>query len=276
MSPLTELLGVDIEIFDVLICFGLILTRIVVIVLLTPFLGGKSVPGRTRMVIALVLSVFIYPVLAPGALEQIPEAKTILIALFFKELFFGFCIGLISIVIFFAIEAAGRIVDQQGGGGNAMLFVPQLGQASIYGVFYFWLAIAFFIAVDGHVLFLEAMYQSFQTVPLMELPRIESLINSDQTSRFFTLIIKLCADVLIIATKLASPVLVAVLLVDIVLGIANKMAPQINVFELGFSLRGYSRPLMVFVSIHILMLQLDGLSDSIVKYVYEMSYLFGL
>ena len=65
---------------------------------------------------------------------------------------------------------------------------------------------------------------------------------------FFYFFIDLTSSLFIIAIKLSAPVLITILLVDLVLGIANKMAPQINVFELGFSIKGYMAPLILWVA----------------------------
>ena len=71
------------------------------------------------------------------------------------------------------------------------------------------------------------------------------------------------------------PVLITILLIDIVLGIANKMAPQINVFELGFAIKGYAGPLMVYVSLMVLVTQMDVIMKGMVKQIYDLTALFG-
>lgn len=269
-SLIKQTLGIEIDFYFVFVIWFLIFIRIFMMLLLTPFLGSRAVPARGRVAVAVALSIFLYPLLTPGLKNNFPEHVGLLLPLFLKEAFFGFTIGLVTIMVFYALEAAGSIVDNQRGGGNAQVFVPQLGQVSIFGLFNFWLAIAFFISVGGHRHFLEAFISSYQTVPLLDFPAQEPGISA-----FLELMIRLSGDVLIIAVQFAAPVLIAVLLVDLVLGLANKMAPQINVFELGFAVKGYVGPLMIYVSILILVTQMDVILKVMIKNVYEVAKLFG-
>ncbi|MBI2339102.1 MAG: flagellar biosynthetic protein FliR [Deltaproteobacteria bacterium] len=270
MTQFAEQLGIRIDLYSALIIAGLIFTRLFVMFQLTPFLGGRAIPGRARIVLSLTLTLFLYPLLVPPLIDQLPENKGLIIALFFKEIFFGFSLGLVTTMVFYALEAAGRVVDHQRGGGNAEIFLPQLGQVSIFGLYNFWLAVAFFLAIGGHRLFLKAVFSSFETVPLLDFPAL-----APGFSPFLELIVRLSGDVLIIAMQLAAPVIIAVLLVDLVLGIANKMAPQINVFELGFAVKGYIAPVMLYVSVLILVTQMEKIMEGMVKSVYQLSAIFG-
>lgn len=269
MDKIAEALGIKIDFYAAFLTWGLLFTRITVMLLLTPFLGTRAIPTRARTAMALALSVFFYPILVHPILGDFPENHGILFALYLKEAFFGFTIGFSTIMVFYALESAGRIVDHQRGGANAQVFVPQLGQVSIFGLFNFWLAIALFLSIGGHRHFLEAFFLSFKTVPLLSLPDLEPGL-----SPFLQLLVRLSGDVLVIAVQLAAPVLITIFLIDLVLGIANKMAPQINVFELGFAVKGYAGPLMIYVSLLVLVSQMDFIMKKMVKTVYELTFLF--
>lgn len=270
MTAFAESLGIKIDLYFALICWGLIFTRIFVMLLFTPFLGSRAVPARARMATAIAFSLFLYPLLVPPLEGMVPDNKGIIIALFFKEIFFGFAISLVTVMVFFALEAAGRVVDHQRGGGNAELFVPQLGQVSMFGLFNFWLAIAFFLSIGGHRLFLKAFFLSYQTVPLLELPQM-----APGFSPFLDFVVRLSGDVLVIAMQIAAPVVIAAFLIDMVLGIANKMAPQINVFELGFAIRGYAAPLIIYIAIYVLVSQMDKVMKGMVDSIGQLSKLFA-
>lgn len=252
MDQLAQQFGITIDLYDSLIGWGLIFMRTFVMLMLTPFLGGRGVSGRIRMVTAIVLSVFVFANLQDTLSGQLPDDKGLIIALFFKEVFIGLAIGLTTIMVFYAVEAGGRIVDNQRGSANAQIFVPQLGQVSIFGLFQFWLGLALFLQLNGHILFLNAFLKGFQVVPVFFLPTIEPGL-----SPFLQLMIRMSADVLVLGMQLAAPVLIAIFLTDLVLGIANKMAPQIPVFELGFMLKGYVGVVMVYVSLLVLVTQMD-------------------
>lgn len=269
MSAIADALGMRIDFFAAFLSWALIFTRIYIVVLLTPFLGTRAVPGRARTAISIALATFLYVTLAPS-LDEFPKNNGIIFALFLKEMFFGFTIGLVTLMMFYAFEAAGRIIDNQRGGANAQVFVPQLGQVSIFGLFNFWLAIAIFLGIGGHRHFLEAFFLSYQVVPVLQIPTL-----APGLSPFLQFIIRLSGDVLVIAVQLSAPVLIATLLLDVVLGIANKMAPQINVFELGHALKGYAAILMVYVSLLILASQMNVFMRQMIQSVSEASRLFG-
>jgi len=256
MSHFFEQLGINIDFYDFLISWALVFTRIFVILIITPFLGGRGVPGRVRFVVSFVISVYIFIVIKDSLLNNMPDDNGLIIALFFKEIFVGLGIGITSIMCFFAIEAGGRIVDSQRGSANAQIFLPTLGQVSIFGLFQFQLGLALFLFMGGHTVFLRAVFQGYVDVPVYALPTIAPGVTP-----FLELMIRMSADVLILGVQLAAPVLIAIFLTDLVLGIANKMAPQIPVFEIGFMMKGYIGVVMVYLSVMVLASQMDVFFD---------------
>lgn len=256
MDSLLDKFGLDVDFYSVLIGWGLVFTRTFVMVFLVPFIGGRGIAGRVRLVTSVVLATYVYYLLSYNTADMIPDERGILIALFFKEIFFGLALGLTTVMLFYAIEAGGRMVDAQRGSSNAQIFLPALGQVSIFGLFQFWLGLSFFVAIDGHVMFLKSFLQSFEQVSIYTLPVIEPGM-----SPFLKLLIRMSADVVILGTQLAAPVLIAIFLTDLVLGIASKMAPQIPVFELGFMMKGYVGVIMVYLSIGTVLSQMDKFFD---------------
>lgn len=265
MSTALQYLISETRFFPYFAIFFLCFTRFLVVFTLIPFVGGQSVPGRIRVAVSMVFAAYLSYILAPGLLDIVPTDFMTLFGLFAKELLFAYVIGFVTMAIFRAFEAAGAIVDNQRGSANAMLFLPQLGQVSIFGLFNFWLAIALFLSIGGHRMFMEAFILSFDAVPLLAFPNFGS-----GYSPFIELIVRLSGDVLVIATQLAAPVLIAILLVDLVLGLANKMAPQINVFELGFAVKGYMGPLMIYISLIVLLSQMRYFTDEMIKMIYRL------
>lgn len=256
MALWQQKLGITYDLYSGLIVFGLIFTRVFVMLILTPFLGGRGLPGQFKMVVSIVLSTFIYLIYGEANIPLLPDDRGIIIALYFKEIFFGLALGMTTIMCFYAIEAGGRIVDSQRGSANAQIFVPQLGQVSIFGLFKFWLGLAIFLSYNGHIIFLEAFFNGFEIVPVTTLPKIAPGI-----SPFLQLLVRMSADVLILGVQLAAPVLIAIFLTDIVLGIANKMAPQIPVFEIGFMLKGYVGVAMIWIAIVSIVTQMSKFFD---------------
>jgi len=269
MDTLLKQFGINIDYYAALVAWSLLFTRTFTMLILVPFLGARGISGRIRLMVAIVLSVFAYVMMGEEIQTQLPEDKGVLIALYFKEIFIGIAIGVTTIMTFYAIQAAGSIVDNQRGSANAQIFSPQLGQVSIFGLLQFWFGLALFLSMMGHIPFLKAFFEGFQTVPVFRLPNIEPGL-----SPFLKLMIRMSADVLILGVQLAAPVLIAIFLTDLVLGIANKMAPQIPVFELGFLMKGYVGVVMVYVSIAVLAAQMDVFFDTMNTNVLKVIYYF--
>ncbi len=270
MEALLKQLGINLDYYAVLISFGLVFTRIFVTLMLTPFLGGRALPSRIRFLISLVLSGYVFYFIRGDELKNIPTDKAILVALLFKEIFFGLAMGMTAIMIFYAIESAGRIVDNQRGSANAQIFLPALGQVSIFGLFQYWLGLALFLAIGGHTLFLKAVFGSFKVLPVFVMPQL-----AEGISPFLQLMIRMSADVLILGMQLSAPVLIAIFMIDLVLGIANKVAPQIHVFELGFLVKGYTGVAMVYLSIVIITLQMQEFFKIMLGNLQELIILFA-
>lgn len=271
MGTFEEQLGINYDLFSALIVWALIFTRVFIMLTLTPFLAGRGVAGRFRMALAFAVATYVYFLIGESWVNSLPDNNGLIIALFFKEIFFGFAIGLTTIMCFYAIEAGGRIVDNQRGSANAQIFVPQLGQVSIFGLFQFWFGIALFLSLSGHIPFLQAFLGSFEKLPVLVMPRIEPGI-----SPFLTLVIRMSADVLLWGMQLAAPVLIAIFLTDLVLGIANKMAPQIPVFEMGFMMKGFVGVVMVYVSIMVIAAQMDTFFEMMNTNVKKVIYFFSV
>jgi flagellar biosynthetic protein FliR len=175
-----------------------------------------------------------------------------------------------TVMCFYAIEAGGRIVDSQRGSANAQIFLPALGQVSVFGLFQYWVGLAVFCAIGGHIIFLNAFLESYQIIPVMTLPKI-----APGFSPFLEIMIRMSADVLVLGMQMAAPVLIGVFLTDLVLGIANKVAPQIPVFEIGFMLKGYIGVAMVYVSLMVVVGQMEEFFNTMQDNVRRVILYFG-
>lgn len=253
MNELFQTAGLNLDWRFTLTFGALIMTRLLLVTLTIPFLTGKPAPAQIKMGLAVSLTIFLYPLLAPQASTQLPSSAGFLMILFLKEGFYGFLIGLAGAIVFYGFEAAGNVVDNQRGAAQARVLIPQLGtQGSLFGNFFIQFGIVIFLSIGGHLFFFEALIRSYQILPILELPqaRPDYLAMVEQ-------VIMMTGQVLTIAAAFAAPVMMSILLADIVLGITNRIAPQINVWEMGFSIRGYVAIVVVFLSLTILADQME-------------------
>jgi flagellar biosynthetic protein FliR len=240
--------GVSLDVTFSLIFLSLIWIRTLTMAAVIPFLFGKPVPRYVVVGASMVLALYAFPNIVPVPAPPLTENFLVLFMLYIKEAFYGLAIGFAVSMLLYGLEAAGAMVDNQRGASIARVLIPQLGgQGSISGSFLFQMAIVIFLTVGGHRLFLESFFGSFVTLPILEFPKAGPgmLALAD-------LFIRITGEVLLIGIQLASPVILAIFMADIILGIANRVAPQINVWMLGFTLKGYIGILMLFLSLTII------------------------
>lgn len=226
---------------------GLVTARLMPIVMLVPFLGGKAAPTQVKIGLSLVFTVLVYPAVWITS-PDIPEAPIVIAGLVVKEIAVGLMLGFITALVFDSVRMAGRLIDTSRGQNKAMSMVPQLKtQVSVTGNFLLQLFIVIFMVTGGHRIFLAALTRSFKFIPPAE---FATLAGNGAAIAFG--IAELATQAISIGVLLAFPVIAAILLTNIFLALVNKAAPQINVFFLGM-------PLKAMVGIAVVLLALDPL-----------------
>ena len=206
--------------------FVLAFFRIAGMMLFAPLFGSARIPRRVRVLLAVVLAMSVTPGLPPAVLPGTLWAVTAGIA---GEMAFGLAMGMIMSFTFIAAQWAGEIVGQQMGFNLSEVFDPQFGaQGSIIGDMYFMLTLVIFLTLGGHHVMLRGLRASFD--------RFEMLTLGVDGSLFETLI-GFFMEATVIAIRLAAPMLMTMLVVDLALGLVGKMMPQLNVMAMGLSLR---------------------------------------
>lgn len=241
-----------------LLLFGLILARVVVIINLVPFLGGKNAPHQVKMGIAILFSFIFWPhVVNQGA--RLPDNELIYFLFLLKEAFVGFAIGFVTAQIFYCVEMMGQIVDVVRGTNQAQLLVPQLQErSSAFGDFNFQFLLVIFLTLGLHIPFFESLGDSFIHIPVLSFP--EQSIDSEQMIDFFS---RLLGEVFKIAVTLAFPIAFVCLLSDIIFGLLNRVAPQINAFFMSMPARA-AGGMIIFLA------AFSMIADQFVHYSFEL------
>lgn len=220
--------------------YGLIMARLVPAINYTPFLGGGAISAPVKIALAFTLTFLIYPAMAAAIpLEAIPTAFIPFVLMMIKEALIGVTLGYITSLIFYGIQSAGQMVDNARGATIAQLLNLQLNtQASLLGQMKLQVAIVLFFCLDGHLLYIRALFYSFERLPVNAFPKIATgLVVGTELSPIVSDIIRMSADVLVVSMQLAAPVLVCLFLTDVVFGIFNRVAPQMNVFFLSLPIK---------------------------------------
>jgi flagellar biosynthetic protein FliR len=258
-----------------LIVAGLLTSRLVGIFYLFPAIGGRLVPTRIKIGTALVFMILLHPIViaTKPSLPKYPSFELLLLLV--KEFIVGFSIGFISTLIFYGIESAGRFLDLQRGATMANMFDPYLEiQASPLGEFKLQIAIVIFLILNFHHIYLTNIANSFLSIPIDGLLRVPAGLSD-----FCEFFIRQSADIFVIAIKLVIPCVIVIFLIDVCLGIINRVAPQIQVFFLGMPLRAILGIFILFLALTLVISQIEGYSKQTIlnlkeslKYLIQIIY----
>jgi len=209
--------------------FLLILARIGGVLIEAPMFNLRTFPAIAKVSLAIWISVvlwFVVPV--SGALP--PDFPTFTLAII-NELIIGAIIGFIAHVIFAAVQAAGDVMDLQMGLSIATVISPTTGGVvSIVGNLAFMFALTIFVTIDGHHLILSTFKESFRLIPLV------TPIDPSKGA-FLLQVLESLKIFWLIALQLCAPIVLLIFLTDFSFGIVSRVAPQVNVFMLGFQVK---------------------------------------
>lgn len=228
-QSLLNSLGLHYDIQLWLALFALVFARVTAAVVFAPFLGGRSVPGLIKAGLAVILSVAMLPTLSGGA-ENLPASGLLFVALLVKEAVVGATLGFLAQLVFYGVQMAGTIVDTQRGMNQITFLAPQLeGHPSALGALQFQTALVVFFALQGHLMFIGALMNSFRQLPISKMPQMAPgmLPLAEQAART-------SADALLLACQIAAPVVLAMFLVDIAFASAGRVASQIRISHESF------------------------------------------
>ncbi len=190
-----------------------------------PVLNRKEIPSLVKIGLAFLMTIVFMMILHPKGL---PEHGDLLLAIILN-IAVGAMIGYMAQLIIAAVEAGGDMINMQMGLSSAMVLDPTTSsQVSLLGRYFSVLSIVIFLKIGGAYWLFQAFERSFDIFPIYatSVP-LAKLVNMDY-------LISMSSNVLYIGLQIASPVLLATLGQDIILGVISKTAPQVNVFQLSF------------------------------------------
>lgn len=233
------------------IFFMLVLGRVAGIFAALPVFGGRTVPVRIKAIIVIMTTLICFPTLSVTA-PPIPPDVFSLALLLFSEVMIGLTLAFITQIIFAAVEFSGQIIGMQMGLTISSIIDPSRGtQVQIMSVVQTLFATLMFLSLNIHHLFIRAILDSFKVIPLGGWHLSGELVH---------FLVMRTADIFIIGIRLAAPVMVALLLTTVALGIMARAFPQMNIFMI-------SLPLNVGLGLMIL-----GMTLTIFFHVLEVSF----
>lgn len=188
-----------------------------------PILSQRSVPVRLRVAAALALAVLVAPLSNTAAAPDLAAPSGWLVVA--SEALIGFAIGFVARAVLAAVEVAGEVIGLQMGLSFAGFFDPGSGQANAVGRLLNTLSLWAFVAVNGPVLLVAAVVRSFEVIP--PTASFAGWIGQVQPAT-------LGAGIFELGVMLALPFMALLLFVNLALGVVSRIAPQLNIFAIGF------------------------------------------
>ncbi len=200
------------------------LTRILGLLATAPVFNNAGLPRRIRLMIGLAITVIVAPSLPPP--PAIAVGSWLGISILVQQLLIGALLGFTLRLAFSAIDVAGEMIGLQMGLSFAIFYDPQnAAQTPVLSEFLGLIALLTYMAMNGHLLSLSALIETFQLLPISLTPF--SAIG-------FKTAVAWAAAVFSSGVLLALPMIAALLIANIGMGVLSRVAPQLNLFAIGF------------------------------------------
>jgi flagellar biosynthetic protein FliR len=236
----------------------LTLMRISIVLFLMPIFNTNALPMQVKAAISLVLTLALWPHIALAG-TNMPLHPLSLGLMLLGEVVLGLIMGMVVQFLFVGIQSGGELLGFQMGFTMVNVADPLSGIQNGAAAYFLWMvSILTFLALDGHLLMLKALADSFRLVPAGGLLLGEILVRQ---------VFDLSTQLFVIALKVAAPVMVALFLTEIALGLMNRAAPQMQVMLIGF-------PLKIAAGFFFFLLLLVILSSQIEQFVIDMNPMF--
>lgn len=210
------------------------LMRIAPIVSLAPFLGGK-LPGPVKIGLAISLTFILLPQIIHSASRPLAFDMSF-VGYSLKEILIGVILGFLTTIPFYIAQGAGSLIDFMRGSSSLQVTDPFMQtQTSSIGTLFNYMNVVIFFQIGGLFMFLDALAYSFQIIPVDVV--IKESFLSNLSMPFWKIMTGLLTRVTAVSMQLAAPSIVSILMAEMFLGIANRLAPQVQIVFLGMSLK---------------------------------------
>ena len=200
------------------------LIRIGALVTAAPILSSRQTPVIYRIGLVLVLTWLVMPLIPSPPLVNTFSSQAFLMVL--QQILIGVTMGFVLQMVFGALVFGGQVIAYSMGLGFASMMDPQNGvQVPVVAQLYLILATILFLVLDGHLVLIELLVRSFHTFPVA----VEGISRNGYSD-----IIVWGSSMFSGGLLMALPVMGALLLVNLGMGVITRAAPQLNIFAVGF------------------------------------------
>jgi flagellar biosynthesis protein FliR len=230
--------------------FILVLVRVSVILIMLPIFSAAQVNSLVRFGLGLVVTIVVWSAVPPITMI---EGIGPLTAAVFSQAFVGFVFGFVAFLVFVGIQFAGEVMDLEVGFSIVNVINPLTSQnVSILGEFQLALGSLIYLIANAHHFLFQGLAGSFNLVPLPYIA-ISPQLNTDVMTFF--------VQSFFMVFQIAGPIAVALFLTNIGLALMARVAPQLNIFAVGF-------PLQIMIGLTMMIISLP-LLENVLPQVFE-------
>ena len=231
--------------------------RIAGLLMTAPFIGTRTVPMTLRLILAISIAIAVAPSVPAFDYVDPISAKGLMITI--QQVMIGAGIGIVIRIIFMVLEVGGEVIAMQMGLGFAAMVDPANGrQVPVLSQFYVILATLIFFSLNGHLILIQVVIDSFKTLPI----GVEGITRDDAWG-----VVTWGGWLLSSAVLIALPAIAAMMIVNLSFGVMTRAAPQLNIFAVGF-------PIMMIMGMFILSMTLSNMQGHIAD-LFEQAFLLA-
>ena len=247
--------------------FILILVRVTGLFVISPVFGRNNLPAIMKIGLSVIVALILLPLKTDTFYLLINDYKT-LIFWSISEFLIGIIIGFVAFIYFTAIYLAGTIIDIQMGFGMVNIIDPQTNiQMPLMGGFYNILVTLLFLSINGHHKLIRGLIYSYEILPVG--------FSISISENIIAYLVKIFAEIFILAFQLSAPILVAVFLGNVILAILARTMPQMNIFIVGLPFKIIIGIIIILITLQLLPYYSGSLFDKMFRSMYELMQLFN-
>lgn len=209
--------------------FLLVFVRISCFVFSAPFFSTSNTPRRVKAGLSIFIAFLLYQVITP---HTVPEYNTVLgySTLILKEAAAGVLLGLGANICNSIVQFAGKIADMDIGLSMMQLMDPINNTSSGFmGTFYQYTVVLIMLITNFHHYLIRALVETYTLIPIGT--------AHFSSEKLLTTLIQFMGDYVIISFRICLPIVASMLLLNCILGILAKTAPQVNMFSVGIQIK---------------------------------------
>lgn len=225
-----------------MVVYMLVLTRVAAVLMSAPIFGAYTIPMQVRAMLALAIAALVTPLQNPNLVPDFPTFSS-MVPVMVEEIIVGLCLGMGAQLLFVAAQVAGQLAGQMGGMQMADVYNPASGTNSpLFAQLLDMTSMGTFVILGGPAYLIGSLLSTFQRVPPGTAQMPENFVW------FFT---ALLASGFEMGIRMGAPMLLALLLSIVILGLIGRTLPQLNVLQVGFNINSAVMLLALAISLNL-------------------------